>query len=66
MGMMDLYTEEQAADALAESIATKEEFMKEVENLNGIIFLLKYFLATGECLDPEVFGIRPEEEDLNE
>ena len=67
MGMMDLYTAEQAAEALDDAIKTKAAYVEEIEGLNGIIFLLKYFLATGECLDPEVVGIpEPEEGDSDE
>lgn len=62
MGMMDLYSVEQAEEALEESIAARKEFIKEIEMLDTMIFLLKYFLATGEPLDPAVFGI----EDLGE
>ena len=57
MGMMDLYTEEQAAEALEESIKTKKEFLKEIETLDTMIFILKYFLATGDPLDPAAFDL---------
>ena len=62
MGMMNLYTEEQAEEALEESIVTRKKFIEELETLDTIIFMLKYYLATGDALDPEVFGI----EDLGE
>jgi len=67
MGMMDLYTEEQAAEALADAQETKRAFYKEIESINEVIFLLTYYLATGEALDPAVFGIEPDgEEDLDD
>jgi len=67
MGMMDLYTEEQATEALDDAIEAKKVYMEEIEGLNSVIFLLKYFLATGECLDPAVVGIpEPEEGDSDE
>jgi len=64
MGMMDLYTEERAAEALAESIETKKEFLKEIEKLDAMIFILKYYLATGDPLDAEAFDIEGWEGDL--
>lgn len=62
MSMMDLFTQEEASEALMSAEATKIEFMHEIEQLNIIIFLLAYFLKTGEALDPLVFGIEDPEE----
>ena len=66
MGMMDLYTEEQAAQALAESIENRKEFMKEIETLDTMIFILKYFLATGDPLDPAAFDLEDPEGDSDD
>ena len=66
MGMMDLYTNEQAEEALEDSIATRKEFIKELETIDTIIFMLKYYLATGDALDPEVFGIEDLEGDSDD
>lgn len=65
MDMMDLYNMEEASAALDEAVQTKVELMNEIEKLNSIIFILTYYLETGEPLDPEPFGIEeyPEEED---
>ena len=66
MSMMDLYTQEEAIQAIEEARATKKALMDEVEKLNNMIFLLQYFLATGEAIDPMIYGIEPDEEDLND
>lgn len=62
MKMMDLYNEEYARDALNEAIATRKDLMDRVEELNTMIFILNYFLSTGEPLDPSAFGYGPEED----
>ncbi len=62
MSMMDLYTLEQAKEALEGAIQTKKEFLKEIEELNTMIFILKYYIATGDGLDPAALGL----EDLGE
>ena len=66
MGMMDLYTKEQAVEAIEDSLATKKAFMKEIEKLDVMVFILKYYLATGEALDPDVFDMGPLEEDSDD
>lgn len=67
MGMLDLYNEEQAKEALEDAEATKKEFLKEIETINTMIFILNYFLKTGDALDPEAFGLEDlEEDDLDE
>jgi len=64
MGMLDLYNEEQARDALEDAKNTKKELMEQVDELDAMIFILKYFLNTGDALDPGALGIKdPEEED---
>jgi hypothetical protein len=63
MDMMDFYTEEQAKEALEDAINTKKEFVLQLEELNTIIFILTYFLETGDPLDPAAFGFEEEEED---
>lgn len=68
MSMIEFYeNDEVAREAMTEALKMKEHFVKELELLDSMIFLLKYYLATGEGLDPEVFGIQnPEEEDDDE
>lgn len=66
MGMIDLYTEEQAEEALEDAEATKKEFFREIESINNIIFYLRYYLATGDALDPSAIGIKKEEEDSDD
>ena len=60
MSMMDLYTYEQVSSELEKALALKEEFVEETYKLDNYIFVLKYYLATGESLDPDVIEI-PEE-----
>lgn len=57
MSMMDLYTLEQAKEALEGAIEAKKEFLKEVEDLDTMIFILKYYIATGDGLEPSAFGL---------
>jgi len=67
MGMLDLYNEEQAREARDQAVETRKEFIKQIEELDIIIFILTYFLETGEPLDPAAFGIEDtEEDDLDE
>lgn len=62
MDMMDLYNMEEAQAALDEALETKVEFLNQIEELNKMIFILTYFLQTGEPLDPAAFGIEDPEE----
>jgi len=64
MGMMDLYTEERVTEALADSIKAKEALLKEIEKIDAMIFILKYYLATGDPLDAAAFDIEDLEGDL--
>ena len=66
MSIMDFYTMEQAVEALEQCKITKKEFIKQIETLNTMMFILEYHIATGESLDPEIFGIEPVEEDLDD
>lgn len=61
MSMMDYYTQEEAEASLQECLEMKKHFLEKLDELNIFILLLKYYLATGDGLDPSVFGIeRPE------
>lgn len=67
MRMMDLYSLEEAREAIEDSIEMRKKFVEEIETLDILIFMLKYYVATGEPLDPTAFGIEDEpEEDLND
>lgn len=61
MSILDFYNKEEAIGAIEESEALKKELLKEIKKLDTCIFILKYFIETGESLDPEVFGIKPED-----
>jgi hypothetical protein len=64
MSMMDFYDKETAEECLEEARDAKIYCMKQMENIDKMIFLLEYYLATDEMLDPSVFGINdPGEED---
>ena len=63
MSMMDLLNNEQAKEALEDSHRYKEEILNELERINVIIFILRYYLATGEAIDLRAFGYDPEEDD---
>jgi hypothetical protein len=64
MDMIDFYNQEQALEALEEARETKKTFLAEIEKLDQMIFILEYFLNTGDALDPAAFGFEdPEEED---
>lgn len=67
MGMMDLYSKEQAIEALEEVEGRKKLFVEEIQSLDTMIFILKYYLVTGDGLKPEAFGFEdPEEGDFDE
>ena len=57
MGMMDHYTYERVTEELEKALSLKEEFTEETHKLDNYIFVLKYYLATGESLDPDVIEI---------
>lgn len=67
MSMMDLYKHEQAIEAMKEAKETKAQLVEYMDELNSLMFILTYYIETGEALNPEVYGIKPnEEEDLND
>ena len=61
MSMIDFLNKEQAKEALEDSYKYKEELLLELEKINVIIFILRYFLETGEAIDLRAFGYEPEE-----
>lgn len=66
MRMMDLYSLEEAKGAIEDSIEMRKKFVEEIETLDTYIFMLKYYVATGEPLDPTAFGLEDPEGDLND
>ena len=62
-GMMELYTEDEAANALDEALETKAQIIDMLEKLNNYIFFLKYFLNTGEALNPDVIDLPEDDND---
>jgi len=63
MSMMDYLNNEQAKEALDDSHRYRDELLLELEKINVIIFILRYFLETGEAIDLRAFGYEPEEVD---
>lgn len=63
MSMLDFYTKEQAIEAFEDSKRLKAELQAEIERIDTCMFLLRYYIETGDALDPEVFGIEPEEDE---
>ena len=66
MSFMDFYNEKNAEMALEEVLAAKEEYLKAIQTLDTYAFLLKYYIKTGEMMDPSVFGIEEPEEEGDE
>lgn len=62
MSFMDFYNNESADMALGEVLAAKQEFLNEIKTLDTMAFILKYYIETGEMLDPIIFGIEPPED----
>ena len=60
MSMMDMYTREQAEEAIEEALRVKREILEEVRKLDNYIFFMDYYLKTGEALDTEAIDL-PEE-----
>lgn len=63
MSFMDFYNNKNAEMALEEVLAAKQEYLNEIKMLDSMAFLLKYYIETGDMMDPEVFGIEPPEDD---
>lgn len=55
--MMDFYDVEQAKIAVQEAEETKIMLQAEIDKLNTLILILKYYLATGDKLKQEGFEI---------
>jgi hypothetical protein len=62
--MMDYFNDElenmksqEVEQQLVNAQATVDLYMEEIRKMNVIIAMLKYFLATGEVLDPEALGL---------
>jgi len=62
MGMMEFYTDREAVEALLEADRTRDQIIEMLRRLDNYIFFLKYFIATGEALDPDVIDL-PEDDD---
>jgi len=52
MSMKDFHTRFEAEEALEEALDVRDAMYYELEKLNNYIFFLKYYLATGETIDP--------------
>jgi hypothetical protein len=63
---MDFYNNENAEIALSEVLAAKEEYLKEIQMLDSMAFILRYYIETGDMMDPGVFGIEPVEDSEDE
>ena len=57
MDMMNFYNREEAEAALVSAKAAKLEYIKQETQIDKMIFLLEYYLATDTMLDPSVFDI---------
>lgn len=57
MSMMDFYDNKSADIALEEVLAAKQEFLVQMKTLDIMEFILRYYLETGEMLNPSVFGL---------
>ena len=58
MGMKDFYNREEAISYLDEAAELKEALLEEIKNLDTSMFIIKYFVATGEILDFTVYGLK--------
>jgi len=63
MGMMELFSQEQAEEALQDAIRTRAAFVEEMQKLDNLIFFLKYYLNTGEALNIDVIDLPGEEDE---
>lgn len=68
MNMTDYFnSNEEAIEALDEISANKDsltqEYLKGIQKLDAMKFLLEYYLNTGEALDPHIFGIDEDGDD---
>ena len=58
MGMKDFYNREEAITYLEEAAELKGELLKEIKNLDISMFIIKYYVETGEILDFTVYGLK--------
>lgn len=58
MGMKDFYNREEAITYLEEAAELKEALLKEIKSLDTSMFIIKYYVETGEILDFTVYGLK--------
>ena len=58
MGMKDFYNREEAITYLEDAAKLKEELLKEIKSLDTSMFIIKYYVETGEILDFTVYGLK--------
>lgn len=56
--MSDFYNREEAITYLEEAAELKEELLKEIKSLDISMFIIKYFVETGDILDFTVYGLK--------
>ena len=66
MSMMDFYDGKSAEIALEEVLAARQEFLNSVKEMDTMAFILRYYIKTGEFLDPSVYGLPEPKEDDDE
>lgn len=56
--MKDFYNREEAISYLNEAAELKEALLAEIKTLDLSMFIIKYYVETGEILDFTVYGLK--------
>lgn len=63
MSMVDFFTREEAIEALEMTKKTRKAFLAEVKKYDNLIFVLEYYLNTGEGLQTDFLDLPGKEEE---
>jgi hypothetical protein len=63
MDMMDLFKQEEIEAALEQANKTKAVFYNEIRKLDNLIFIIEYYLKSGEAINPDYIELPEEQED---
>jgi hypothetical protein len=63
MDMMDLFKQEEIEAALEQANKTKAVFYNEIRKLDNLIFIIEYYLKSGEAINPDYIELPEELED---
>jgi hypothetical protein len=63
MDMMDLFKQEEIEAALEQAYKTRKAFYNEIRKLDNLIFIIEYYMKSGEAVNPDYIELPEEHED---